>query len=169
MSSTAAVVCMTSSTRTMERVFVASTRSVVSMNTLVCGQAVGRRICTHCASRAPVYKQWSASSARSQLSLMYRERRVRAPWRLVDFGLPDLVSQLWPRKCVLLFQAFIPVIYSPPFPCLTVVGRERGAGTSSTQIVVKRESKVKPTIEAFKMSPKRGEPHGRSYQKWAFL
>ena len=25
--------------------------------------------------------------------------------------------------------------YSPPFPCLTVVGRERGAGTSSTQIV----------------------------------
>ena len=26
--------------------------------------------------------------------------------------------------------------YSPPFPCLTVVGRERGAGTSSTQIVV---------------------------------
>ena len=35
-----------------------------------------------------------------------------APWRLVDFGLPDLVSQLCPRKCVLLFQAFIPVIYS---------------------------------------------------------
>ena len=33
----------------------------------------------------------------------------------------------------------------------TVVGRERGAGTSSTQIVdrVKRESTVKPTIEAF--------------------
>ena len=27
--------------------------------------------------------------------------------------------------------------YSPPFPCLTVVGRERGAGTSSTQIVVR--------------------------------
>ena len=26
---------------------------------------------------------------------------------------------------------------SPPFPCLTVVGRERGAGTSSTQIVVR--------------------------------
>ena len=25
--------------------------------------------------------------------------------------------------------------FSPPFPCLTVVGRERGAGTSSTQIV----------------------------------
>ena len=25
--------------------------------------------------------------------------------------------------------------YSPPFPCLTVVGRERGAGTSPTQIV----------------------------------
>ena len=42
--------------------------------------------------------------------------------------------------------------YSPPFPSLTVVGRERGAGTSSTQIVdrVKRESTVKPTIEAFK-------------------
>ena len=39
-------------------------------------------------------------------------------------------------------------VYSPPFPCLTVVGRERGAGTSSTQIVViERESKVKPTIE----------------------
>ena len=28
-------------------------------------------------------------------------------------------------------------LYSPPFPCLTVVGRERGAGTSSTQIVVR--------------------------------
>ena len=28
-------------------------------------------------------------------------------------------------------------VYSPPFPCLTVVGRERGAGTSSTQIVVR--------------------------------
>ena len=27
--------------------------------------------------------------------------------------------------------------FSPPFPCLTVVGRERGAGTSSTQIVVR--------------------------------
>jgi hypothetical protein len=27
--------------------------------------------------------------------------------------------------------------HSPPFPCLTVVGRERGAGTSSTQIVVR--------------------------------
>jgi hypothetical protein len=26
------------------------------------------------------------------------------------------------------------VHYSPPFPCLTVVGRERGGGTSSTQI-----------------------------------
>ena len=25
----------------------------------------------------------------------------------------------------------------PPFPCLTVIGRERGAGTSSTQIVVR--------------------------------
>jgi hypothetical protein len=55
--------------------------------------------------------------------------------------------------------------YSPPFPCLTVVGRERGAGTSSTQIVVQRESKVKPTIEAFKMSPKWGEPHGRLVTK----
>ena len=30
-------------------------------------------------------------------------------------------------------------LYSPPFPCLTVVGRERGAGTSSTQIVRARE------------------------------
>ena len=27
-------------------------------------------------------------------------------------------------------------VYSPPFPCLTVIGRERGGGTSSTQIVV---------------------------------
>ena len=27
------------------------------------------------------------------------------------------------------------LVYSPPFPCLTVVGRERGAATSSTQIV----------------------------------
>jgi hypothetical protein len=29
------------------------------------------------------------------------------------------------------------ISYSPPFPCPTVVGRERGAGTSSTQIVVR--------------------------------
>ena len=33
--------------------------------------------------------------------------------------------------------------YSPPFPCLTVVGWERGGGTSSTQIVVERGSTVK--------------------------
>ena len=31
------------------------------------------------------------------------------------------------------FSSFL--FYSPPFPCLTVVGRERGARTSSTQIV----------------------------------
>jgi hypothetical protein len=31
----------------------------------------------------------------------------------------------------------ISISYSRPFPCLTVVGRERGAGTSSTQIVVR--------------------------------
>jgi hypothetical protein len=56
--------------------------------------------------------------------------------------------------------------YSPPFPCLTVVGRERGAGTSSTQIVVKeRESKVKPTIEAFPIGPKNGEPFRRLPKK----
>ena len=30
------------------------------------------------------------------------------------------------------------VCISPPFPCLTVVGRERGGGTSSTQITLVR-------------------------------
>ena len=36
-------------------------------------------------------------------------------------------------------ELFIPYDYgySPPFPCLTVVGRKQGAGTSSTQIVVR--------------------------------
>ena len=43
---------------------------------------------------------------------------------------------------------------SPRSLCLTVVGRERGAGTSSTQIVVRAETKVKPSIEAFKNRPK---------------
>ena len=34
------------------------------------------------------------------------------------------------------------LLYAPPFPCLTVVGRERGAGTSSTQIAVTASAAV---------------------------
>ena len=34
-----------------------------------------------------------------------------------------------------IYNTYAYIYNSPPFPCLTVVGRERGAGTSSTQIV----------------------------------
>ena len=44
MSSTAAVVCMTSSTRTMERVFVASARSEASKGVLIGRKAAARRV-----------------------------------------------------------------------------------------------------------------------------
>ena len=44
MSSTAAVVCMTSSTRTMERVFVASARSEASQGVLIGRKAAARRV-----------------------------------------------------------------------------------------------------------------------------
>ncbi len=47
MSSTAAVVCMTSSTRTMERVFVASARSEASQGVLIGRKAAARRVETH--------------------------------------------------------------------------------------------------------------------------
>ena len=50
MSSTAAVVCMTSSTRTMERVFVASARSEASKGVLIARKAAARRVETHDAS-----------------------------------------------------------------------------------------------------------------------
>ena len=51
--------------------------------------------------------------------------------------------------------------YSPPFPCLTVVGRERGAGTSSTQIVSKgARFEMKPTIDPFFC-----QEMGRSFSK----
>ena len=50
MSSTAAVVCMTSSTRTMERVFVASARSEASQGVLIGRKAAARRVETHHAS-----------------------------------------------------------------------------------------------------------------------
>ena len=47
MSSTAAVVCMTSSTRTMERVFVASARSEASQGVLIGRKAAARSVETH--------------------------------------------------------------------------------------------------------------------------
>ena len=50
MSSTAAVVCMTSSTRTMERVFVASARSEASQGVLIGRKAAARQVETHHAS-----------------------------------------------------------------------------------------------------------------------
>jgi hypothetical protein len=40
---------------------------------------------------------------------------------------------------VFLFSCVSELCYSPPFPCLTVAGRERGAGTSSTGIVVRAQ------------------------------
>ena len=43
MSNTAAVVCMTSSTRTMERVFVASARSEASQGVLIGRKAAGEK------------------------------------------------------------------------------------------------------------------------------
>ena len=53
--------------------------------------------------------------------------------------LPELLPCLGGEQCRVrqACRESVPVgsIYSPPFPCLTVVGRERGAGTSSTQIV----------------------------------
>ena len=54
MSSTAAVVCMTSSTRTMERVFVASARSEASKGVLIGRKAAARRVETHHASHLQV-------------------------------------------------------------------------------------------------------------------
>ena len=41
----------------------------------------------------------------------------------------------WRPRWENLTEARHTMTFSPPFPCLTVVGRERGAGTSSTQIV----------------------------------
>jgi hypothetical protein len=43
----------------------------------------------------------------------------------------------WGHVSDLVLHMYTYTNYSPPFPCLTVVGRERGAGTSSTQIVVR--------------------------------
>ena len=57
MSSTAAVVCMTSSTRTMERVFVASARSEASQGVLIGRKAAARRVETHHASHLPTAGQ----------------------------------------------------------------------------------------------------------------
>jgi hypothetical protein len=64
-----------------------------------------------------------------------------APPARKSHHLPDTGSYL-SKGCVEAAQlgcpnSFLSVVYSPPFPCLTVVGRERGAGTSSTQIVVR--------------------------------
>jgi len=65
--------------------------------------------------------RWTATCGASALG-----RVAKSDLFTADFV--NLVDEKWSGEVKL-------ESYSPPFPCLTVVGRERGGGTSSTQIV----------------------------------